>query len=282
MRKRLLSKLVTRLRICIAAFILVILSLFLFSFTAKRLADDFLKQLGISQSEADNKITSSLLSGSLNYYGIRNLKNILVNDRAAIVKDLAGYAKQYAGSDTFKKEYAALKERNKPAPAQKIESPEEMRANMIRAAKEYVANSEASLKNATPQTQKLFTEMLEAAKKNLKEAEDPNNKTINVWAQNYEEMKKMTQLNWENSMKDWEAKYPANQLLYVKGSLQSFLDATEGIDFGAQLYDKNGKKYFVNREYERKDSRWKMAFRAGKEAVETARAFARQWISEIK
>ncbi|MBL0183865.1 MAG: hypothetical protein IPP96_16890 [Chitinophagaceae bacterium] len=282
MRKKLLSKLITRLRICIAAFILVLLSLFLFSFTVQKLKDDFLKQLGISKAEADGKITSSLLSGSLDHYGIRNLKNILVNDRAAVVKDIATYAKQYANSDAFKKEYAALKERNKPAPAQKIDTPEEVRANLIKMAKEYVASSETSLKNATPQTQKIFTEMLDAAKKNLKEAEDPNNKTIKMWAQNYEEMKKMTQQSWENSMKDWEAKYPANHLLYVKVNLQAFLDATEGIDFSASLYDKNGKKYFVNKEYERKDSRWKMAFRAGKDAVETARAFASQWISEIK
>ena len=282
MRKKLLNTMITRLRICIAAFILVILSLFLFSFTVQNLTGDFLKQLGISRAEADNKITSSLLGGSLNYYGISNLKNILLNDRAGVVKDIANYAKQYANSDAFKKEYAALKERNKPAPAQKIETAEEMRANMIKTAKEYVANSESALKNATPQTQKIFTEMLDAAKKNLKEAEDPNNKTIKMWAQNYEEMKKITQQSWENSMKEWEAKYPANHLLYVKVSLQAFLDATEGIDFGAALYDKNGKKYFVNENYERKDNRWKMAFRAGKDAVETARAFVRQWMSEIK
>lgn len=279
---KLLTKLINRLRICIAAFILVILSLFLFSFTVQKLKDDFLKQLGLSQAEANNKITSSLLSGSLDHYGIRNLKSILLNDRAAVVKDLAAYAKQYANSDAFKKEYAALKERNKPAPAQKIETAEEMRAGMIKAAKEYLANSEAAVKTATQQTKKIFTEMLDAAQKNLKEAEDPNNKTIKMWEQNYEEMKKMTQQSWENSMKDWETRFPANHLLYIKSRISNFLEATEGIDFNARLYDKNGKKYFENPDYERKDSRWKMAFRAGKDAVETARAFARQWISEIK
>lgn len=282
MRKQLLNKMIARLRICIAGLILVILSLFLFSFTVQKLKEDFLKQLGISQAEANSKITSSLLGGYLDHYGIRNLKNILVNDRATVVKDIAVYAKQYANSEAFKKEYAALKESNKPAPAQKIQTAEEMRAEMIKGAKQYVANSEEALKKATPQTQKIMEQMLEAAKKNLKEAEDPNNKTIKLWAQHYESMKAMTQQSWENSMKDWEAKYPANHLLYVKVRLQSFLEATEGVDFNAQLTDKNGKKYFVNKDYERKDNRWKMAFRAGKDAVETARAFAGQWVSEIK
>lgn len=282
MRKQVLNRMIDRLRICIAALILVILSLFLFSFSVEKRMGDFLKQLGISQAEADSKIASSLLGGSLDHYGIRNLKKILANDRAAIVKDLAGYAKQYAGSEAFKKEYAALKERNKPAPAQKVETPEEMRASMIKAAKEYVANSEEALKKATPQMQEILKQMLEAAKKNLKDAEDPNNKTIRYYTKNYEEMKKMMQQSYDNSIKDWEAKYPANHLLYIKVKLKDFLDATEGVDFNAQLVEKNGKKYFVNPEYERKGSRWKMVFRAGRDAVETARAFASQWMSEIK
>lgn len=282
MEKKLFSNLIVRLRICIAGFILVILSLFLFSFKVQTVKDDFLKQLGISQAEANDKITSSLLSGSLDHYGIRNLKNILMNDRAAVVKDLATYAKQYANSDAFKKEYAALKERNRPAPAQKIETPEEMRANLIKMAKEYVVNSENTLKNSTAQTKKIFTEMLDAAKKNLKEAEDPNNKTIRNWAQHYDEMKKMTQQSWENQVGEWEARYPSNHLLYVKVKLNDFLVATEGIDFSARLYDKNGKKYFENPGYERMDIRWKMAFRAGKDAVEAAREFASKWMSEIK
>ena len=86
----------------------------------------------------------------------------------------------------------------------------------------------------------------------------------------------------ENLLKQWEAKYPTNHLLYIKVRLQEFLDATKDIDFGAQLIEKKGVKHFVNPDYERKGNRWKAAFRAGKEAVEAARTFAEQWINEIK
>jgi hypothetical protein len=48
------------------------------------------------------------------------------------------------------------------------------------------------------------------------------------------------------------------------------------------LFVKNGKKVFVNRAYESKNNRWKMAFRAGKEVVQPARAFVQQWLGEIK
>ena len=277
-----LRRMVFTLRICIAAFILVILSLFLFSFTVEQRAEDFLKQLGLSRDEADAKITNSLLSGSLDYYNIRNLKNILVQNRAAVVKDLAMHAKQYAGSDAFKKAYAAMRENYKPAAQQKPETPEEMRASQIKMAKEYLQSSEDGLKKAAPEMKKIFEEMLEAAKKNLKDAQDPNNKTIKTYSQNYESLKQMMQQSYDNIIKEWEKRYPANHLLYVKEKLQAYLDATTDVDFNAQLFDKNGKKYFVNKDYEYKGSRWKLAFRAGRDAVEAGRAFAKQWMEEIK
>ena len=77
-------------------------------------------------------------------------------------------------------------------------------------------------------------------------------------------------------------KYPADQLQYVKQRLHQFMDETEGIDFNAELVEKNGRKYFVKREYENKSNRWKMAFRVGKEVVEPARTIVQQWITDLE
>jgi hypothetical protein len=282
MKKQALQSMINWLRVCIAGLVLVILSLFLFSFEMKKIQGDFLKQLGINQEVANSKITNSLLGGYLDYYGIRNLHKILVNDRAAIVKDIATHAKQYANSEGFKKEYAALKQSNKPSALQKIETAEEMRASMIKMAKDFVRSSEEGLRTASPDMKKIFEGMLETGKKNLKEAEDPNNKNIRAYAKNFEMMKKAMQEGYDREIKLWEEKYPADHLQYIRGRLESFLEATEDIDFSAQLFEKKGMKYFSNPQYERKDNRWKMAFRAGKDAVEAGRAFAKQWIAEIK
>ena len=65
MRKKILPTLLIRLRICIVAFLLVLLSLFLFSFTVQKMKNDFLKQLGINQATADQKIGNSILGGYL-------------------------------------------------------------------------------------------------------------------------------------------------------------------------------------------------------------------------
>ena len=83
-------------------------------------------------------------------------------------------------------------------------------------------------------------------------------------------------------LKEWEKAYPSDPAQFVKRRLAEFLQATENIDFNAELISKNGMKYFVKPEYENKDDRWKMAFRAGKEVVEPARAFAQQWMDEIQ
>ncbi len=271
----------TAIHIFILSLILSILSVSLVSFRSVQLYGDFLKQLGITKQEANEKISGSFLGGGLDHYGMRNLKNILTNDRAAVVKDIAAYAKQYAGSQEYLKEYGELRERNKPQP-HKYETPEEMRTNMIKNAKLAVQQTEESIKKAPAEMKAIFEKTAEAAKQNLKQAEDPNNKYIKVYTQNFPAMEKHMKQLEEQQLKEWEAKYPNNHLLYIKVRLQEFLEATKDIDFDAQLVEKKGIKYFVNPDYERKGDRWKLAFRAGKGAVEAAREFAQQWMNEIK
>lgn len=282
MKQPSLKILIVRLRICITVLLAVIVSLFLFSFTIRKMNDDFLKELGIQKTDADQKISNSILGGYLDAYGLKNAKNIALGNRASVAKDLLVYTKQYLGSAAFKKEYEVLKQNNKPESIKKPETPEEMRASMIKLAKQFVEQSEAYVKNATSDTKKIFEDNLASAKKNLKDAEDPNNKNIKAYTQNYAELVKSFEASNQARLKEWEAKYPSNQQLFVKVRLEQFLEETKDIDFAAQLTDKAGKKIFVNKDYERKGNRWKMAFRAGKEVVETARNFVQEWVNEIK
>jgi hypothetical protein len=282
MKKLLLKKVKMFLRVCSVFCLLTIMSLFIYAFAFSRLNDDFLKELGIAKTEADKKICGSILGGSLDVYGVRHIKNIAAGNRSAVVKDLLLYVKKYVVSGGFVAEYAAMKENNKPRDLQKAESPDVMRANMIKQGKEFVQNAEDLVKKATPETKPMFEDGLKAAKQNLKDAEDPENKYIKAYAKNYEVLQKSIEQSNESMLKDWEARYPSNHLLFVKIRLQQFLDETGDIDFNAGLTEKNGKKFFANPIYERKSNRWKMAFRAGKEVIEPARAFVQQWINEIK
>jgi hypothetical protein len=260
-----------------------ILSLFFFicSFTAQKLTDDFLKQLGITKQSADEKITNSILGGYIDSYGAKNARNIALGNRKAVTLDLLNYIKKYMNSAVFVKEYSEMRERYKPV-EETLQTPEEMQASQIALYKKNITDIEANMKTAEPTVKKFFESSLDQAKKALKDAEDPNNKYFAAYKKNYPQSVKNFKESHDRSIADWNTKYPQNQLLFVKKRLQEFLNATNGIDFSAELTEKNGKKVFVNPEYERKDGRWKMAFRAGKEVVEPARDFVQKWMDEIK
>lgn len=268
------------LRVSIIILILALISMFLFSFTLHRVSNDFLKELGIAPNEAEQKITNSILGGYLDTYGVKNIKSIATGNRKKLVADLLVYTKQHVQSQAFVKQYKAMKESRKPQPA-KIQTPDEMRRDMIEQYKKSIAETEASLKKADASMKPVFEKLLVDAGKQLKEVQDPNNKMIASYAKNYPDMIKMIDLQHQSKIEQWEKEFPDNHLLFVKERLEMFMKETKNIDFDAALQVKNGKKYFVNYEYERKSNYWKMAFRAGRDVVLTAREYVSDWISTI-
>ncbi len=281
MKKTILGKQLVILRICIMTFILVILSMFIFSFTTKKLAEDFLKQLGISKSMADEKIFGSFLGGSLDAYGVKNVKNIALGNRTVIAMELLNYTKKTTQSETFNLKYQELKNNYKPEKPS-VQTPEEMRNGMIDSYKKSIAQTEDILKTADANMKPVFENVLKEAQKGLKAAEDSNNKHIVAYTKNFPELLKQLDKGYQQQLAQWELQYPSNPQHYVKMRLTEFLNETGDIDFNAELKVVNDKKIFVNRTYESKGNRWKMAFRAGKEVIEPARKFAQEWIYEIK
>lgn len=282
MKETTAKPLAVKIAIFSTSFILFLAAFVLFcSFTTARLADDLFKQLGIAKTAADEKIMGSLLGGGLDAYGVKNAKNIALGNRKAVVLDLIAYTKKQATSAAFIKQYNEMRDRFKPK--EKIaQTPEAMRTEEISRAKQFVADMETQVKKADASMKPIFEKSVVEAKKNLQRAEDPNNKHHVAYAKDYEGLVKMFTEDYQRQLAAWESKYPANQLLYVKKQLTSFINQTADIDFGAELVTKNGKKYFVNRAYESKGNNWKMAFRAGKEVIETAREAVQKWMDEVK
>ncbi len=281
MKKQSFIKRSTALRFSASLFIMAVFSCALLSFTANKIADDFLKQLGITKTDADKKITENILGGFVNTYGLKNIKNIATGNRSGIAKDLLAYTKKHTASLAFSAAYNNLRNNNKPV-MHKVTTPEENRKQTIAENEKAVASMEKLVKTATAQTKAPFEQALADARKNLKEAQDPNNKQLAAYEKNYPALQKQFQDSYDNEIKEWEKKYPANQMLFVKKQLLQFMEETKDIDFSAVLTDKNGKKIFINPLYERKSKNWKMAFRAGKDVVENSRAFVQTWINEIK
>lgn len=281
MKQKEIKYTITGIRASIFLSLLAFISFILFSFTVQRKQADFLKELGISKQGADEKIKQSILGGSINVYGLKNVKNILAGNREAIVKDILTYTKQHVQTADFVKSYNELRANYKPQ-FHKIQTVEEMRQEGVAAMQKSVKDIEEYIRKADATTKPIFEQSLVEAKKMLKEAENPNNRGYISYAKGYDALVKSNQQGYDKQIAEWEEKYPASQLLFVKKRLQEFLAETEQIDFDAELTIKNGKKVFVNPAYESKSNRWKMAYRAGKEVIVSSRAFAQQWISEIK
>ena len=81
----------------------------------------------------------------------------------------------------------------------------------------------------------------------------------------------------------WEKKYPAGPKAIVVLRLREFLAESATVDFTAKtaLSKEKKKQTFVNPEHELKSLQWKMMYRAGKPAVEAARAAAQDWLNSL-
>lgn len=261
--------------------LLTILSMFLFSFTARRMAEDFLKQLGITQSTADGKIGTTMLDGSFDTYGIKKTKAIPAALRSAVAKEAFAYAKKYVSGAEYIKQYNAMREKRKPVHVP-LKTPDQMMQENIEEYKKSVLEAENNLKKADASMKPVFEKVLAEVKKQQQEAGDPNSKRNAAYRKNYEGGEKFNKQNYDRMVAEWEQKYPANHMLFIKQRLVQFMQETEGIDFAATTTLKSGKQIFDNLQYERKSNRWKMAYRAGKDVVETSRTFVQDWLNEIK
>jgi hypothetical protein len=116
----------------------------------------------------------------------------------------------------------------------------------------------------------------------LEEYKKPGCKTFELIAQAEKNGREWDQASYKQAVKNWEEQYPENFNLLIKKRLQKMLDLTEDVDFNAELKIVGNRKKFVKAEYEAKRPEWKMAFRAGKEVTELTRAFAKEWLNEIK
>jgi hypothetical protein len=271
------------LRICITTFLLAIISLFLFSFTVSRkLTDDLWKQLGLSEMQGTQKIKNSFFNNYLDYYGARNIKNITTGSRAAVASDLLSFAKQYMNSPAFKAEYEKLRADAKPVePVDRSRSKDEIRKEKIEETKKAIKTTEELLKKSDANMKEIMKPVLEMHNANLKEYQDPNSAMIDLFYQGEQFNKENNIRSYKENLKKWETDYPADYKLVIRSRLQKYLDIARTVDFSAQLVEKNGKKYFVNRTYEGKSDDWKMIFRAGKEVQNVTVAFATQWLKEL-
>lgn len=282
MKQKTTNKLLFALQMMVLAGIAGVAAFGLLSFKAPIHYTDFWLQLGTDKQSGTYSIRESFLGGYLQYGGTRSAKNLLTGDRVAVTKDLLAYTKEYVQSDAFVKEYNNTRAYNKPKPPAPAKTADQIRKENIDSNKEGIANLEKTMKTADADMKKMLQGSLDMLKQSLKDYEDPNSELVKMSVHGEQTQYEWRVNNYQEDLKKWELKYPAEAKIMVKKRLQQLLDITKDVDFNAQLTERNGRKYFVNSVYEKKSSNWKLAYRAGKDVTGAVRAFALQWLAELQ
>jgi hypothetical protein len=257
-------------------------ALLLFVTIAMSGAGDVWQQLKVPKNEVNQELARSFASGSVDIYRFkRGYLAAAPELRTAMVEQVLTFAKAYVNSPQFAKDYAALREEAKPqVEEEEQKSVDEILAERQAQRKADLEETKKSIAAMPAEYRKQAEEGYKAAVEAMKQLDTPEFRKMERQGI---EMELQGRKESENSdLADWKENYPENPKEVVKRRLREFLEATEGIDYDAQLTKKYGKMVFVNREYESKPSDWKMAFRAGKEPTEKARAFAKAWLAELK
>jgi predicted phage tail protein len=216
------------------------------------------KMLGITKQTGDEKIKNSFINGYLYYYGIKNIKNIALNDRAALAKDLLAYTKQFISSSAFTKEYEETRKNARPQePVLKpLRTLEEIQKDEIAKAEKSIKETEKNMKEM-PQYAKNMEPMLAVLKDNLKKYQDPENNYFSSIAMGEKYDQESQLKSYKERTKQWENAYPESVNHFIAERLQRMLDATKDIEYNAELVEKYGRKKFVNQTCENKNAEWK-------------------------
>jgi hypothetical protein len=243
-----------------------------------------LQTMKLSEDNAKNTIFSDISSKSFYVPGIKELKSVTLNERAAQVEILGKYVKDFTASEDFKKLYNEYRDSRKPSPPEKPKTSAELKDEYKTDLQKSITETKTNKSSAPADQQAMFDETIKMLEDQLKEIDNPDNPMFSPQMDEYSKMAYDQQMEQhKNDLAEWEAKYPVNNPKpLIKIWLESFLEQTKDIDFWAQTAIDKNRTLFVKQEYERKNNLWKLCYRAGKETTEAGRKFAQTWLGELK
>jgi len=243
---------------------------------------DVLAKLALDPPAAKESVLDSLASGSVyNYAAIEAFKSLPLASRAAVVRTGLAWVKAHVGTDEFKAAYQKSRNEEKPEPpAARPTADDALKQQKIDFEKQVVdmrkgmANLDAATKESMEKGIREMRAQMEAM------AKDPEQKKL--LGQMTEIQRGEDKKQYDEQVKDWNEKFPADPRLLIKKRITEFLAASADVDYAAKLVPRGDKMVFARDEFEQKSPEWKTCFRAGREATEAARAFAKAWMAELE
>jgi hypothetical protein len=243
---------------------------------------DVFKTFGLSDAAATDSIISSFASGSIVLAGTRAVFTAATPDeRALLVRAVIAAARAYTATDDFAQRYASFRESQRPERAPLPQTGEEALAAQMKALDDVVKEALKLSENMPPQAREDLIENIEFTKRQLAELnKDPKHRaTVDAATK---EAARVAAEEMQRAMAQYDADYPANLTHLIVKRLRAFLAMSATVDFSAKTIEgTDQKRHFVNPSYESMPNEWKMLYRAGKPAVDAARAAAQDWLNAL-
>lgn len=281
-----------------------------------RFADDF-SEFGITTQNVQERLWSSLQHSEVIIPYLNNTvksacRAISPENQAAAVQKIGKLVKHYYVSDEFKKRYAdwlvksfpqvevgVSEQRQAEIRARRIKETGNLNAKdiepivdiQIQSAETFVA-MEGMLSSLPADQRADFKKQIETGKQNaafFKKIKPLLKTDFEAFKKQYAEHlaqediaqteQQLSSNNKHNKAEYEKLKSPEKVL---SARLMEFLEKSKGVDFSAQTKEVNNQKKFVNKVYETKNDIWKFCYRVGPAPTNAARAFAQQWLAELK
>jgi flagellar biosynthesis GTPase FlhF len=246
------------------------------------LAQGALGALGVGETDARNALVSSLSRGYVPVYmAAKAFKAAPPATRATMVRTAISWARAYTESAAFKADYARKREADAPQPPRfKGTVDEELaaqRAERLKSVEDARRNIASMPANLRPQMETMVKQMEEQNTKM-----DKDSQMQAMLRQAIEMQRSNDQKAYEQSVQQHEKRFPADPRTLIARRLQEFLDVSQDVDFTARLVPAGSRQRFADTRYEAKPDQWKLCYRAGREAVTSARETARAWLGSLK
>lgn len=240
-------------------------------------AQNPLGALGVSEADARGNVMQSVMTTSA-VFGAAS-KAFIALPAAARVKALesaAPWLKSYVNSESYRAAYARERDERKPSPpAFKGTIDDEVKAQVAKMMKD-LDEARKTVSQLPPAQQKEMEASLKQMEAMMKDPAQTAMRRTGVEADRAEQ-----KASYDDRLTKWQEKYPADPNVLTARRLRAFLATSAAVDFSAKLVPVNKTMRFENKEFESKPKDWKLCFRAGKEAVTAARAFAMAWLAEL-
>jgi hypothetical protein len=246
-------------------------------------AQSSLADFGINESQLKSQMARALVSGYIPLYpNSKQYHSATAAAQAAFLKNTLGWMKTYTESQAFQADYDKQRASAKPTPPKSQGTPDEQFAKYLADQRKSIEEMKKNVAQMPPDMQKQMQATVQQMEAQV--AQTANNPQMAaMMKQGFAQQAESDQKNYEKELADYGSRYPADSKALIARRLHEFLDLSKDVAFDAKLVPAgNGKMKFADAQYEAKPAEWKLCYRAGKEPVEAARAFATDWLRQIE